>query len=294
MQALDKSCDIRCDVKGVRLHHPRVVYSTDPMACPTFLHMHNDKGYCMPDTISTGSLIIKHRAPTTNNWEYFYLTSDLRPPQGHGTDDTQKYRPMRLGRCVPIGMKVKYPAAFKSREFQEVVELVHVHKQKNESQEAFNERMSMASFNQRPPVSLQDLSSQVTSIEEIQTAYKKWAASKQQGRIPSIAIERYQQTLYMPMSYASNGEDEYYHLQIPIGDSGSGGVMLAGSDNGSLVHEWGQETGTAGKPTGKILGIVESLSTWSMVDYAVVQPMFFVVEDLRNRLYVLFRPEARH
>ncbi|KAI1421361.1 hypothetical protein F5Y12DRAFT_34969 [Xylaria sp. FL1777] len=289
MQAIEKSCDIKCDVNGVRLHHPRVVYSTDPLACPTFLHMHDDKGYCMPDTISTSSLIIKHRAPTTNNWEYFYLTSDLNPPQGHGTDDTQKYRPMRLGRCTPVGMKVKYPDSYKLREFHEFIELVHVHKQKNESQSAFLGRMAMASFEQRSPVSLRDLSSQVTSIEEIQKTYNKWRASKQEGRIPSIAIERYQQTLYTPTIYTADGKGEDYHLQIPICGSDSGDIKLAGSDNGSLVHEWGQEDGTAGKPSGKILGIVESLSTWSTVDYAVIQPMLFVIEDLRERLYVLFQ-----
>ncbi|TGJ83488.1 hypothetical protein E0Z10_g5275 [Xylaria hypoxylon] len=290
MQAFDESCDIRCDVKGIRLHHPRVVYSTDPMACPTFLHMHNNKGFCMPDTISTSSLIIKHQAPTTNEWEYFYLTSDLKPPRGHGTDDTQEYRPMRLGRCVPVGMKVKYPDNFRLGKFQEVIELVHIHKHENESQEAFNRRMSIKGFNQRPPVSLGDLSAQVTSIEEIQTAYKKWHASSREGRRPSITIERYQQTLYTPTSYTSNGEDEYYHLQIPIDEVGPGVSKLAGSDNGSLVCEWGQEVGTIGNPGGKILGIVESLSTWTTVDYAVVQPMLFVVEDLRDRLYALFHP----
>ncbi|KAI0433039.1 hypothetical protein F5Y09DRAFT_108574 [Xylaria sp. FL1042] len=291
MQAIEKDCNIRCDVKGVRLHHPRVVYSTDPLACPTFLHMHNDKGYCMPDTISTSSLIIKHRAPTTNNWEYFYLTADLNPPRGHGSDDTQRYRPMRLGRCVPVGMKVDYPDAFDPRSFQEAIELVHIHKQNNESQEAFDRRMSMVNFKQQAPVSLRDLSSQVTSIEDIQRAYKKWRASKKEGGIPSLAIVRYQQTVYMPRNYTVNGEDKYYHLQIPLGEAGSAVVDLAGSDNGSLVYERGHATDAEGKATGKILGIVESLSTWTTVDYVIVQPMSFVVEDLRNRLCALFHPE---
>ncbi|RWA03288.1 hypothetical protein EKO27_g11817 [Xylaria grammica] len=290
MQALEEDCDIGCDIKGVRLHHPRVVYSTDPMACPTFLHMHNNKGGCMPETISTSSLVIKHRAPTTNEWEYFYLTSDLKPPQGHGTDDAQEHRPMRLGRCVPVGMKVNYPDNFNLGKFQEIIELVHIHKFKNESQEAFNARVSLASFQQRPPISLRDLSSQITSIEEIQTGYKKWCASGREGREPSIAIERYQQTLYTPTSYTSNGKDECYHLKIPIDDVGPGVIKLSGSDNGSLVREWGRDVGVTGKPGGKILGIVESLSTWSTVDHAVVQPMLFVVEELRDRLYALFHP----
>ncbi|KAI0814603.1 hypothetical protein GGR55DRAFT_439184 [Xylaria sp. FL0064] len=290
MQAIEKECDIRCDVKGVRLHHPRVVYSTEPLACPTFLHMHSDKGCCMPETISTSSLIIRHRAPTTNNWEYFYLTADMNPPRGHGADDTQRYRPMRLGKCVPVGMKVKLPDGYDPIGFQEAIELVHIHKQKNESQEAFNRRMLTASFKQRPPMSLRDLSSEVTSIEEIQRAHKKWCASKKEGRMPSVAIERYQETIYMPTSYTANGEHQDYHLRIPLNHAGSTAVGLAGSDIGSLVHE----TGAEGKPTGRILGIVESLSTWTAVDYVVVQPMLFVVEDLRNRLHVLFHPKERH
>ncbi|KAI0977254.1 hypothetical protein F4678DRAFT_7369 [Xylaria arbuscula] len=294
MQTIEKSCDIWCDMKGVRLHHPRVVYSTDPLACPTFLHMHDDRGYCMPDTISTSSLIIKHRAPVTNTWEYFYLTSDLNPPQGHGSDDTRKYRPMRLGKCVPVGMKINYSDNGNSKEFQAAITLVHVHRQKNESQEDFIRRMSLTNFKQRPPISLRELSSQVTSIEEIQATYKRWCAFKAEMRLPSIAIERYQQTTFTPTSYTTNGEDKYYHLKIPLADVGSGGMKLSGSDNGSLVHEWGQEMGgTAGKPLGKILGIVESMSTWSTTDYAVIQPMIFVVEILHHRLNILFHPEQR-
>ncbi|KAI0540147.1 hypothetical protein GGR58DRAFT_172970 [Xylaria digitata] len=287
MQALEESCDIRCDIKGVRLHYPRVVYSTDPLACPTFLHMHNNKGFCIPDTISTSSLIIKHRAPITNEWEYFYLTSDLAPRSGHSTSDAQEYRPMRLGRCVPVGMKVKYPDAFELARFQQVIELVHIHKHKDESQEAFNERMSIANFKQQLPVSLRDLPSQVESIQEVRMAYNKWCASRQEGREPSIAVERYQQTRYTPTCLTSNGKDKNYHLQIIMKDVGPGVIGLAGSDSGSLVREWGPEF-----PGGsKILGIIESLSTWSKDDYAVIQPMLFVVEDLHNRVSALFHPD---
>ncbi|KAI1312941.1 hypothetical protein F5Y03DRAFT_339782 [Xylaria venustula] len=294
MQTIDKNCAIRCDIKGVRLHHPRVVYSTDPLACPTFLHMHDDNGYCIPDTISTSSLIIKHRAPVTNTWEYFYLTSDLSPPQGHGSDDTRKFRPMRLGKCVPVGMEINYSDDNNSKQFQEVIALVHIHRQTNESQENFNRRMALASFKQRPPISLQELAHQVTSIEEIQAIYKRWCSSKKETRLPSIAIERYQETAFTPTSYTTHGQDKYYHLKIPLADLGSGGMKISGSDNGSLVHEWGQVIGaTAGKPPGKILGIVESLSTWSTTDYAVIQPMVFVVEILHHRLSVLFHTRQR-
>ncbi|KAF2971732.1 hypothetical protein GQX73_g1909 [Xylaria multiplex] len=282
MQALKETCDIGCNTQGV-------VYSTDPLACPTFLHMHNDKGFCIPDSISTGSLIIKHRSPITNEWEYFYLTSNLAPLPGHGTNDAQEYRPMRLGRCVPVGMKVKYPASFQLLDFHQLIELVHIHKHKNESQEAFNERMSIASFKKQPPVSIGDLSSQVESIQEIQIAYNKWLASGQKGREPWFAVERYQQTPYTPTCLTSKGEDKDYYLKIMTKDAGPGVIGLAGSDNGSLVRKWGPEFPNGGK----ILGIVESLDTWCTEQYAVVQPMSFVVEDLHDRIFALFHANGR-
>ncbi|KAI0515433.1 hypothetical protein F5B22DRAFT_190029 [Xylaria bambusicola] len=287
MQVIDKDCSIHCRYP----RSGRIVYSTDPTACPTFLHLHDDRGYCMPDTISTSSLIIKHRASTTNSWEYFYVTSDLRQPVGHGAGDTQKFRPMRIGRCVPVGMKAFYPDTYRRSECQQTIELVHIHKQENESQEAFNSRMTNKSFTQRPPVLLHDLYLEVAKISEVQEVYKNWRASKPEERIPSFTIERYQATWYMGTGFSAYGKAEHYHWRIPLENPNPNITRLSGSDNGSLVFEWGKETGKAGKPIGKILGIVESMSTWSQEDdHAIVVPMINVVDDLMKRFHSLFPP----
>ncbi|KAK5627351.1 hypothetical protein RRF57_003066 [Xylaria bambusicola] len=285
MQVIDNSCDIDCRYS----QSSQIVHSTDPTVCPTFLHLHDDRGYCMPDTISTSSLVIKHRASTTNSWEYFYVTSDLQQPIGHGANDTQQFRPMRIGKCVPVGMKVGFPDP--CGECEETIQLVHIHKRENESQDAFNNRMTSTNFTQRPPFLLQDIYSQVASISEVQEVYQRWRDNQPEKRIPSFTIERYQAMWYMGTSYSAHGKAERYHWRIPLENVSSKVTRLSGSDNGSMVYEWGKEPGQAGRPTGRILGMVESMSTWSQEDdHAVVVPMINVVKYLEKRLHFLFPP----
>lgn len=295
MQAIERSCDISCDIQH------RVVYSTDPTACPTFLHMHNEKGYCMPDTISTSSLIIKFLVPNTaDQLEFFYVTSHLQPPRGHSADKELQYRPVRLGKCVPVGMKVRYPVSYEPDESLGVVELVHIHKQKNETKVAFEKRISLANPKERIPMSLSELSKDIATIGEFpKVGGRPSPSSKTQGKVPIITIERYQQTLYAPTSYyeAGRGGCDYrwqIPLELPPDKVGPEIAKLSGSDNGSLVYLMGGGMGFVNKSAGKILGIITLIETCDREgEYAIVRPMVHVIEDLHERLYCIFDPRNR-
>ncbi|KAI1361926.1 hypothetical protein F5Y08DRAFT_342124 [Xylaria arbuscula] len=279
MQAIERSCKIKCDITpGVR----KIVYSTDPTACPTFLHMHNDKGYCMPDAISTSSLIIKSLVPNTSDlWEFFYVTSDLQPAPGHSVNRELEYRPVRLGKCVPVGMKVNYPVDYEPIESQQRVELIHIHPQENESRRSFEARILKGSPGQRAPMLLQELSFLTESPMEFHQLCKK------RGELSSFTIERYQQTLFVPPHYSEYGRGEQHHWQVPLHDEyNSDVVRLSGSDNGSLVFQ--ANSGLTPKSSGKILGMITAISTWSRDgDYAIVQPMIYIAKSLEERLHHL-------
>ncbi|KAI3321694.1 hypothetical protein HD806DRAFT_145002 [Xylariaceae sp. AK1471] len=305
MQDFEKSCDIRCDVQGIRFAYPKVVYSTDPQACPTFLHMHDDNGSCMPDTISTSSLIIKHHVPVTNKWEYFYLTANLCPITAHGTDDARSWRPMRLGRCVPVGMKVAYPQNFDFlSDIEGHIELVHVHKLKNESQEAFDQRMSTVSSAEVPtPILLSDLKPQLESVEETKKTWQQWKKTRNQEKagktMPPVAIRRHQEAPYMPMEYRLRCYDGIWSLDMSTNVCAQGAVKLTGSDIGCLLVRYNsQGSGITDGNTplelsvqliSKIVGIVELISLDDKEKWhVVVRHMSAVVPDLERRFEALF------
>jgi hypothetical protein len=290
MATFEKHCDIRCDTHG---RYSKVVYSTDPLACPTFLHMHDPNGSCIPEQMSTSSLIIKHQVPTTQKWEYFYLTASLCIIDGHHTEDARDYRPMRLGRCVPVGMRISYPINFDEEDDEDVendkkaIELVHVHKHTGETQEAFDQRMSAVSdLRPFPPVSLSSLDCQLPGINEIKTPYNR------QRERQVLSIARYQDEFLIPTSskFMNDGIRSYW--EVAVGEVEDRDRKLTGSDLGSLVYGYSRETNTTdGKfspAVGKRMGIVDSFKVDNQGRYVTVRLWSFVIEVLEERFRDLF------
>ncbi|KAI8630236.1 hypothetical protein F5Y19DRAFT_429434 [Xylariaceae sp. FL1651] len=301
MQALSSECNTRCNVRDRQLD---IVYSTDPLgSCPTFLHLHDKNGSCMPDTITTSSIIIRHFLPYTNTWEFFYLTANLRPICAHGTDDARAHRPMRLGRCMPVGVKPSYHGLTGEYDIvQEPIDLVHIHKFENETQASLESRISMMTGFVMTVEALASVSEiheeDILKIDpRMRHDRTKWPAS------PLIAVERYQLKPYFSSEFTFNmgwcRDDVQMH--IPLLKNPEGVINIAGSDSGCMVRYCDQSSpGSTYKQIqkSKFIGIVGTVGmadevSGSMLDMVFIRPMSVVIKDLPMRLKWLF-PEKEN